>query len=293
MSPFWMSLLLLTPGILTAGGVGLLALTGLQTSAALLQGLGRGRGRRFAWLHDPEGATVTLEGHRITFTWKALAPVGGGLFLALLWRQPVLSIWSLLLGSAAAVTLHLSEAHASADRRAIEEVFLGSFRSRYTVSRSLGAALRGAVSDLGLPEGDPLAQAVAQTVQRLYAGEEQGTALEQLGQYSQLCKRLVAILNRSDLAAQEETLTLLETLEEQARQSRRLAERARVAMTVVRLTLHVLVAANSAALLAIPLLPAWRRHYVTDPVTYIAGSALALAGFGYFRFKIKHLEESL
>jgi hypothetical protein len=293
MAPFLMRLLLLAPGLLTAGGVGLLALTGLQTGAEIAQGLGRGRGRRFAWLHDQEGATVTLEGRRFTCTWKALAPVGGGLLLALLWRHPALSLWSLLLGIAAAVTLQLSEPHATADRRATAEVFLGAFRSRYTVSRSLGAALRGAVTDLGLAETDPLAQAVAQTVQRLYAGEEQGAALEGLGQYSPLCQRLVTILKRSDLAAQEETLALLETLEAQARQSRRLAERAQVALTVVRLTLHVLVAANSAALLLMPLLATWRRHYVADPLTYIAGSALALGGCGYFRFKIRRLEESL
>ncbi len=284
---------MLLPPFLAACGAGLLAHSGLHAAVALGQGWRRGRGRRLAWHSDATGATVTLEGRRICLTWPALFPLGGGLVLALLWRDGILSAWSLLLGLAATVTLYLSEPEATAERRATEEVFLAAFRSRYTVNRSLGAALQGALADLGASAPPALQQAVTQAIQRLYTGEATGPALAGLAAYSRLFTRLVTLLQRSHQAAQDETDVLLDTLEEQARHSRRLAERARVALTVVRLTLHVLVAANSTALLVIPLLPAWRQHYLADPATYLAGSTLALAGFGYFRFKIKRLEESL
>jgi hypothetical protein len=114
-----------------------------------------------------------------------------------------------------------------------------------------------------------------------------------LAAYSPFLRRLTTILERSNLAAQEETQVLLESLEEQARQSRRLAERARVALTVVRLTLRVLVAANATIVVAAAGLPTWRQHYLARPVTYVLGSGLALAGYVYFRFKIKYLEERL
>ena len=95
-----------------------------------------------------------------------------------------------------------------------------------------------------------------------------------LADHSPVLKRLTTILARSNLAAQAETQELLASLEEQARQSRRLAERAQVALTVVRLTLRVLVTANTVALALPSVLPTWRRHYLAHPLPYGVGLRL-------------------
>jgi Flp pilus assembly protein TadB len=130
-------------------------------------------------------------------------------------------------------------------------------------------------------------------VQRLYAGEELEKALQPLAAHSPLLRRLARILERSNLAARDETQVLLEALEDLARQNRRLAEQAHVTLTVVRLTLRILTVANATIIIAAALLPTWRRHYVAQPGTYVLGSGIALVGYGYFRFKIKHLQEQL
>lgn len=294
MAPLLLTLLMVSPALLATVGVWLLTFSGLQGAVAVVQSLRRRwGGQRFDWLYDDEGATVTVGTHCWTFSWAMRLPLFGGLGLAVLWHQPALSVWSILLGFAASVLIYLSEAPATAEERSLEEVFLAAFRSRYSVSHSLGVALRGSAEDISVAETHPLAQAVQQTVQRLYAGEELAKALEPLAAHSSLLRRLARILERSNLAAQDETQVLLAALEDLARQNRRLAERAHVTLTVVRLTLRILTAANATIIIAASLLPTWRRHYVAQPVTYVLGSSIALAGYVYFRFKIKHLQEQL
>lgn len=293
MTPLLSTLVLVAPVMLVAVGVGLLSFTGLQTAASVVQGLRRRWDGRFMWLYDDDGATVEIGTRRWTFTWSMLLPLVGGLGLALLWRDLWLSGWSVVFGLAATTLIYLSEAPATAADRALEEVFLAAFRSRYAVTRSLGAALRGAAEDLDVSAEHALSQAVRRAVQRLYAGEDLKTALEPLAAHSPLLRRLTTILERSNLAAQDETQDLLVALEEQARHRRRAAERARVTLTVVRLTLQVLVIANATIIVGASLLATWRWYYLAHPLTYMVGSGLALAGYTYFRFKIKHLEERL
>jgi hypothetical protein len=293
MAPLLLTLLMVSPALLATLGIWLLSFSGLQSATAVAQGLYRRWSGRFAWLYDEDGATFELGTRRWTFTWSMLVPFVAGWGLAALWRQPVLSVWSALLGTATTVLIYLSAAPATAEERSLAEVFLAAFRSRYAVSHSLGAALQGAAEDVFGAEEHPLLRTVQQTVQRLYAGEELAQALQPLAAHSPLFRRLARILERSNLAAQDETQVLLEALEDLARQNRRLAERAQVTLTVVRLTLRILTVANATIISAAALLPTWRRHYIAQPATYMLGSSIALAGYGYFRFKIKHLQEQL
>jgi Flp pilus assembly protein TadB len=294
MAPLLLTLLMVSPALLATVGIWLLTFSGLQGVGAVVQSLRRRwSGQRFDWLYDDAGATVTVGAHRWTFSWAMLLPLFGGLGLAVLWHQPALSVWSILLGFAASVLIYLSEAPATAEERALEEVFLAAFRSRYSVSHSLGATLRGAAEDIAVDKEHHLSRVVQQTVQRLYAGEELEKALQPLAAHSPLLRRLARILERSNLAARDETQVLLEALEDLARQNRRLAEQAHVTLTVVRLTLRILTVANATIIIAAALLPTWRRHYVAQPGTYVLGSGIALVGYGYFRFKIKHLQEQL
>lgn len=294
MAPLLLTLLMVSPALLATVGLWLLSFSSLQIAVSIGQGLRRRwSGRRFAWLYDDEGATVTLGERRWTFAWPLLLPLGGGLVLAVLWRHPLLSTWCVFLGLAATVLLYLSEARATAEERSVEELFLAAFRSRYVVSHSLGNALLGAAEDVAVTLESHLTPVVTQTVQRLYAGEPLTEALAPLATHSSLFRQLTTILEHSNLAAQDETQRLLAALEEQARQSRRLAERSHVAMTVVRLTLRVLVAANTTIVVVAALLPTWRQYYLAWPISYVLGSGMALAGYSFFRFRIKHLEEQL
>jgi hypothetical protein len=219
-------------------------------------------------------------------------PLVGGVLLALLWRAPLLSAWSVLVGVVAAVVLRASRPGVTAHRRAEQELFLTALRSRYGVAQSLAAALEGAAGDLDAPDSQ-LALAVCESVRRLRVGEPVDGALAPLTAQGQTLRRLTTVLTKAPWSAAAETQALLAELEAGARAQRRLADRARVTLAVVRMTLWILVAANVTAALLGAAIPAWHRHYVAHPGTYVAGTGMALGGFAYFAFKIKALEERL
>ena len=292
----WASLLsLAVPALLMACGIGLLAFNGLQLAAELGLGLRRRwRVGSFDWLRAADGPLPARNKRRFKLAWQLLLPGAGGLVLALVWHDLVLSTWSVVFGLAASALLFWTEPHVSAADRALEEVFLASFRSRYAVAPALSAALRGAGEDIkGISQSAALSQALDVSVQRLSAGEPLSTALEALAETSPLLKRLTRILELSDVANAAATQALLTALEEQAQRNRRLAERAQVAMTVVQMTLRALVAANAVVISAVAFVASWREYYLAHPLLYMVGSGMALAGYSYFRARIKQLAEQL
>jgi hypothetical protein len=176
--------------------------------------------------------------------------------------------------------------------RTEQELCLTSFRSRYAVDRSITRALEGVRADLDAPES-ALGRALDEATRRLRAGEPLEEALVPLSRQGTILQRLVTILERAEWASVAEAQTLLEELEEQARYARRLADRARVTLTLVRITLRVLVVANVTAMVVSALIPLWRSYYREHPLTYVAATLLGLLGFTYFALRLKHLEESL
>lgn len=185
-----------------------------------------------------------------------------------------------------------SRARKTAEDRALQELFLSALRSRYGVTQSLRRTLEGVLTDLKA-EDTRLGQALTETIRLLNAGEPVERAVKPLRNQGEIMRRLAAILVHAHQSSPEETQELLKELEDQARQARRLAERAQVTLTVTRATLQALVIANTAAMFVVALLPMWRAHYRDQPLTYIVATGLALVGVLYFRFKIKHQEESL
>jgi hypothetical protein len=287
---YWAALL--TPPLLTALGVGWLTYAGLEALGDLLAGLRRRFLGRVALSTTPEGALLQVGMRRLRITlWDAL-PLAGGLLLALVWRAPLLSAWVTLLGAGATAIVYGARPRVTPHLRAEQELFIGALRSRYAVEQSLTAALQGATSDLEDPLS-PLAQAAGEVVRRLRLGEPGSAALAPLAAQGRSLRRLTTVLGKVPWSAAHETQALLAEIESEARRRRRLADRAQVTLTVLRLTLRVLIVTNTVAAVVAALLPAWRTHYLARPGTYLVGTALAVVGWGYFTFRIRTLEESL
>jgi hypothetical protein len=289
----WLALALVAvPSLFFACGIGLFAYAGLALGSDVVAGLKRRLLRRVVFTTAENEATLEWGKRRLSMRPVDVLPALGGFALAAIWHTPLLSLWSGLLGVVASVVLRAARPQVTPGLRAEQELFLSALRSRYAVEQSLAAALDGAAADLG-EMGGPLARAAHEAVRRLRIGQPLEQALVPLTMQGQTLRRLVTVLSKSPWSAATETQTLLVELEEDARRKRRLADRARITLSVVRLTLTFLVGANVTAAVLAALLPAWRSHYVTHPATYLAGTGLALGGFTYFAFKIKALEERL
>ena len=284
--------LLVVPALLAALATGLLAHLALAWTSGVAVALGRRLGRRSLVFSRQHGADIQVGQQQISLSWLALLPLAGGCGLALLWMRPVLSLWAVLLGVTGTWIMHVTRASGKAQLRAEQEVFLNSLRGRYAVSQSLTAALAGAAGDLENPDS-PLVQAAREAVRRLRASLTLEEALIPLAGLSLIMQRLVTVLSRAELTAAQETATILGELETQATRTRRLADRARVTLVTVRLTLRVLVVANAVGATVSTMIPIWRAYYCGHPATYLAGTGVAMSGFAYFSFKIKALEDLL
>jgi len=284
--------LLMVPALLAALATGLLAHLALAWTSGVVVAVGRRLGRRSLAFSRQHGAALQVGQRRVSLSWLALLPLAGGCGLALLWLHPFLSLWAVLLGLAGTWIVHVTRASGKAQLRAEQEVFLNALRGRYAVNQSLTAALAGAAGDLENPDS-PLVQAALEAVRRLRASLTLEEALTPLAGLSLILQRLTTVLSRAELTAASETATILGELEAQAIRTRRLADRAQVTLVTVRLTLRALVVANAVGATLSTIIPLWRAHYCGHPATYIAGTGLAMAGFAYFSFKIKALEDLL
>ncbi len=261
MRPWHLWALLLVPPALVAGGVGALSHAGLTVASEVVAGLRRRLLRRVVLSTTATEATLQWGRRQISLRPTDALPAAGGLLLAAAWRTPWLSLWALVLGLGASAVLRAARPRVTADLRAEQELFLSALRSRYAVEQSLAAALDGAAADLGDPEGS-LVLAAREAVRRLHIGQPLAEALVPLTTQGQTLRSLVTVLSKAPRSASAETETLLEELEESARGKRRLADRARVTLAVVRLTLWILVGANVTAATLGALLPTWHAHYV-------------------------------
>jgi len=294
MSINWSLALVSFPALAAAGGVGLLAHAGLGVVADVFAGLRRRWGKQVLLVHlDADtGAEISWKKRSFRFSWTLLLPTIGGLLLAILWRHPVLSTWTLTLGILGTIGGYRSQSNRTSEDRAQQELFLSALRSRYGITQSLRRTLEGVLEDLDLSEST-LHQSVTEVIRLLNAGEPVKKAVKPLATQGETLRRLATILKHAHEATPEELRQLLDELVEQAVTGRRTAERAQITLAVTRTTLMALILANATAMTLVTSLPMWRSYYVSRPFTYIVATALALAGVLYFRFKIKDLEERL
>jgi hypothetical protein len=284
---------------LVAAGVFILGRAGLEGLVDLGRALRRRlRGRTaliLAWAmrrgeSAPEGQTSPNARQALRFP-ALWAGLGAGLALAALWRHPLLSPWFAALGGAAGWMLVSTRPALRRENLRELETFVSALRSIFSVGQSVFASLAAAAGDL---EAGPLRDTVLEAARRYDADLDAGAALATLrGAGWPHLARLALILEqvaRADEATLRETLLGLET---RVRRARQLQDRAQTVLTLTRLTLRVLQAANLAALTAAATLPTWRSFYTAQPFVLIAATAMALGGSWYFAVEIRRMEDLL
>jgi hypothetical protein len=221
------------------------------------------------------------------------------LVLAMVWHHAVLSPWFVTLGGAAG---WLWRAAGPGDRR--EDLrtladFLSTFRSVFAVGDSVFDALASASEDLAGASGarqdaTPLLEVVDGAVRQYRADADRRAALRLLqGTDWPHLNRLGLILEHVPHSDEEGVREALLHLEEQVHQARRLQDRMGTALTMNRLTLRVLQAANVTALGVVTTLPTWRVYYAAQPLLLMAMTAMILAGSWYFGEEMRRMGDLL
>ena len=215
--------------------------------------------------------------------------LSAGLLLAVAWlSDPVLAIWFVVWGAGAGWIVQRSRPVIREDLRALE-VFVSTLRSVFAVGQSIINALELAAEQL---DAGSLKIIVLDAVQRYRADLNTTEALAVL---KALCwthlSRLALVLAQIGHADEAAIRAALLDLEGRVRTARRLRDRANTVLTLSRLTLRVLQAANLTALIAVTLLPAWHAFYGANPVGLIAATGMALAGSAYFVIEMNRMEQ--
>lgn len=89
------TILIVSPAVLAAVGVGLSTHAGLDWLLDVGTRLRRRWGKRILiTINADEGATLSVGQERLTFSWLLLLPAMGGVALAGIWRHSLLSTWA-------------------------------------------------------------------------------------------------------------------------------------------------------------------------------------------------------
>jgi hypothetical protein len=302
-----MNIWLAAIAVLATVGFFLLIRVGLDDVAAIVMVLRRRLRRRIVLdRHSvPIGANLqvrTTAFHR--------SPLGLGLVVGLMlgsaWlSSPLLSVWFIVFGALAGWVIQRSRSEGRApggpptlwgsvgygqDLRAME-VFVSTLRSVFVVGQSIFNSLELAVENM---EPGPLHAAVAEAV-RHYRGDLNASdalaALKSL-HWTHL-SRLALVLDQISQADEETVRATLLDLEGRVRTARRVHDRASTVLTLSRMTLRVLQAANITALIAVTFLPTWRSFYSENPFALIAATGMALAGSAYFALEMNRMERAI
>ena len=219
--------------------------------------------------------------------------LAGGVAMALLWRHPLLAPWFLLLGAATGWMFHATRQRVGReDLRTLEDL-IATFRSTFVVGQSVFAALEDAADEVS---GDGEENALLATIHRatrVYRAEldhARPLAVLRRSRWPHLT-RLGVILAHVAYADEQATRRALEDLETQVRRARQLRDRTQAVMTMTRLSLRVLQAANLTALAAVAVFPLWRAYYAARPLSLMALSGMILAGSWFFGARMKRLGE--
>ncbi len=280
---------LLIIAVLVTIGFALLIRTGLDDVLTLSTALFK-RTRR---IRLTRSLTVASDAGLITGSPLHRSPImiglGAGLLLAIAWlSDPSLAIWFVAWGAGAGWVIMRSRPAIREDLRALE-VFVSTLRSVFAVGQSIINALELAAEQL---DAGALKTTVLDAVQRYRADLNTTEALAVLKslRWTQL-SRLALVLDQIGHADEAAIRAALLDLEGRVRTARRLRDRANTVLTLSRLTLRVLQAANLTALIAVTLLPAWHIFYGANPVGLIAATGMALAGSAYFVIEMNRMEQ--
>lgn len=283
-------------GIAVAGlsglGGGLITLAALGAVAALVRAVARWRTpvwMRYLRSSPLQEARQTLRrpGLRPLLPWLA-----GGMLLALLARDPVLSPWLMTLGAGLGWWYR-----GFLSRQAARETIPHTLDLIRGVANFLRGAVGPALADAAsrLPEGSVRERALE--VYRAYtAGRPWEQAVRALVGLNPLLDRLALILTTAPRMSEGDVRSALEELAEEAARRQALAAEMGAEMVLLKMTVRFLMAANLAALVAALLVPGWHDFFVSTLArrgTMMAANLLVASGFVYFSEEIAALGETV
>lgn len=289
------SVLIFVPPLFAGIACGVLAYAGMSA----LVDLARVLRRRFSFVERlrrvfPEETRLDTGQRRWTLPVPVLIGLVAGLALAIVWRQPILSVWWIVLGGAFGWMMVSTR---TVPRQALHvvEIFVSGLRNIYPVTQSVSGALEATAAHLSEDNaGRELKAAVAEVLRRLYSGINLKDGLAVLRESGwPMMARLSAVLEQVEHADENSVLRALETLEEQIRAARMLLDRASTVLVLNRLTLRALQIANLAGILMVSAIPTWHKFYADRPLGLVAATTMALAGSWYFSSEIRRMEAML
>lgn len=288
---------------MTALGLAVAGLAGLGGALVTLAVLGAvaalgraaARWRTPAWMRYLRPAPVLKEateaarrpGLRPLLPWLA-----GGVLLALLARDPILSPWMLALGAGLGWWHRGFAARQAAARATVPQTL--------DLVRNLSGFLRGAVgpalSDAAerLPEG-PVRERALRAYRAYATGEPWETAVKALVGLNPLLDRLALVLAAAPRMDEKDVRDSLDALAEEAARREALAAETGAEMILLKLTVRFLMVANLVALAAVLLVPGWHDFFTSTLArrgTVMAANVLVAVSFVYFSEEIAALQET-
>lgn len=219
-----------------------------------------------------------------------------GIAVAIIARDFVLSPYLALLGLGAAWYSGRRAGQVEGQRLTEDiEALVPAFRSLFTVHVAIFPALGEAIREL--PDRT-LRRRIELAIARHAAGRSGlDDALSPLAALDNPhLSQFVFILTRLEQSDRDTADAVLRELEERLRARRRLRDRARTALTLLRGTVRMLQGANLAAVAVVLLMPAWREFFAGPEghrLGFIVITALSAAASAYFDMETRGLEEQV
>lgn len=266
-------------------GVGVMLLArGVQTTAQAVRRWWQGP---WAWLRQRSRPAAAAPVHKRRWPAWSGAPVGAG--LALLARDPLLSLW--MLGLAGGLGYWYTgysyrQRQGLADEQAVRDLVR---LLRNYLRGSLAGALQR--SSTQLPPGQ--VQAALEQVVRAHAvGASWEDALQPLRALGPQLERLSLLLLAAPTLQEEQLLVSLQELDDELTRMAALRAEAGAEVILLQLTVRFLAFANVVAVLASLIFPVWRDFFVSTwgrRATFMAASAMPLAALIYFSEEVETL----
>jgi hypothetical protein len=279
--------------IMTTLGFWLLLRIGLADVATVSTALIKRLRRRRIDLERRATAASSLnfETHATVFQRSpiVLGLIGGALLGSVWLASPIVAIWFIFCGGATGWIIQHSRSAGREDLRALE-LLISTLRSVFGVGQSIFNSLDLALENI---EPSPLRSVGQETVRRYRTDLDASVALAVLRDLRwTYLSRLAVVFEQVGQSDAETIRSTLLDLEQRIRTARQIRDRANTVLTLSRLTLRVLQAANLMAVIAVTLLPTWRAFYSDNPFALIAVTGMVLAGSAYFATEMKRMEQA-
>lgn len=225
----------------------------------------------------------------------ALVWLAAGMFVAALARDPLLSVYALVVGGfLAAISIRQARSRQSADVSKHLEDLVWRFKAIHSTSRSVIDSLE--ISANRLPDGR-LKQAVLDGVARtrLARGDVTDNLKPLRAMGDSHVDQFVFILERIELSDTDTVQSVLTEFYSRLRTRRVLRGRARASMSAINLTRHVLEAGLAVATFLALSVPAMRAYYtgsLANRLLFVVVTLIGLTSSFYLGAEAQRVEET-